>query len=363
MSGRPWYKRYPADFLHGTSMLSCEEKGAYSVALDLMYDRGGPIPDDAGWLARMCGCTVRKWSQVLRPALLAAGKLRICGDGMLSNGRMEYETQQAAEAVQVARQSGKRGGRPKKAQPGDKSQKKYVESGIFNDLAKGSGSVEEAEPGVNSDPAIIEPIISAQSNEIKDIDSDTLLRPADRAAAATDVISGLSSNYRLDKSEIIETKPFEIKAPPKADSETQSLEVRKKERTSLAGGSASASAPAPPRDRASRLPADWRVSDAEIAFGISVGFSRQAVELMADRFADHFHAKGGQHARKVDWTATWRNWVREDQRREGAGAGRRHAYRASPIEQARQDWGCGTFLAPIIDPEPDVQSRLIGASS
>jgi hypothetical protein len=30
------------------------------------------------------------------------------------------------------------------------------------------------------------------------------------------------------------------------------------------------------------------------------------------RFRDYWLAKAGAHARKVDWLATWRNWVRNE---------------------------------------------------
>ncbi|MGH8431263.1 MAG: hypothetical protein ACREUF_12750, partial [Solimonas sp.] len=33
---------------------------------------------------------------------------------------------------------------------------------------------------------------------------------------------------------------------------------------------------------------------------------------VAEVFRDHWHAKGGADARKVDWEATWRNWVRRE---------------------------------------------------
>jgi hypothetical protein len=36
---------------------------------------------------------------------------------------------------------------------------------------------------------------------------------------------------------------------------------------------------------------------------------------VADRFRDFWHAKPGQGGVKLDWTATWRNWCREDARR------------------------------------------------
>ena len=64
MSERPWYRRYGSDFIAGTLGLSLEEKGAYSIVLDLIYDRRRPIPDDARYIAGVCGCSVRKWTAI-----------------------------------------------------------------------------------------------------------------------------------------------------------------------------------------------------------------------------------------------------------------------------------------------------------
>ncbi|CAL9915138.1 hypothetical protein LSO9J_80044 [Candidatus Liberibacter solanacearum] len=43
MNNRPWYKRYPADFISGVLELTLEQKRAYSIIIDLMYDRGGAV--------------------------------------------------------------------------------------------------------------------------------------------------------------------------------------------------------------------------------------------------------------------------------------------------------------------------------
>lgn len=85
MGVRPWYKRYPGDFIAGTLQMSLEEKGAYSMVLDLIYDRGEPIPDDSQWIARVCGCSTRKWN-ALRNRLIEIGKLT-AKDGVLINAR------------------------------------------------------------------------------------------------------------------------------------------------------------------------------------------------------------------------------------------------------------------------------------
>lgn len=108
MSSRPWYKRYGADFVHGTLGLTLEEKGAYSLCLDLIYDRGGPIPDDARWLAGVCGVSVRKWNAI-RDRLVDVGKLGAEG-GFLTNTRAEREIAIAAKTARKLAENGSKGG-------------------------------------------------------------------------------------------------------------------------------------------------------------------------------------------------------------------------------------------------------------
>jgi hypothetical protein len=38
-------------------------------------------------------------------------------------------------------------------------------------------------------------------------------------------------------------------------------------------------------------------------------------QKVAECFRDHWLSKAGKDARKVDWSATWRNWCREDKSR------------------------------------------------
>lgn len=108
MSGRPWYKRYGGDFISGTLGLSLEEKGAYSLVLDLIYDRGGPIPDDPRYIAGVCGCSVRRWNAI-RERLLSAGKI-VATDGRLSNARAEKEIKNAAKTARKFAENGSKGG-------------------------------------------------------------------------------------------------------------------------------------------------------------------------------------------------------------------------------------------------------------
>lgn len=112
MNGRPWYKRYPADFIAGTLQLSLEEKGAFSIVLDLIYDRGGPIPDDSAWIARACGCSVRKWNQI-RETLLSENKIYTDG-GLISNRRADKNVENERKTADKLAENGAKGAEKKR---------------------------------------------------------------------------------------------------------------------------------------------------------------------------------------------------------------------------------------------------------
>lgn len=125
-SDRPWYKRYPSDFIAGTISLSLEEAGAYSYIIDLIHDRGGPIPDDPQWIARVCGCSTRKWKGI-RVKLIQAGKIYE-NDGFISSKRAEKDAETNAKEARKLSESGAKGA--------EKTNKKKAEENENNDLGK-----------------------------------------------------------------------------------------------------------------------------------------------------------------------------------------------------------------------------------
>jgi Helix-turn-helix domain len=95
-----------------------------------------------------------------------------------------------------------------------------------------------------------------------------------------------------------------------------------------AGGALSAP-PAPPQDdrlpeqpapkkprssepRAHRLPEDWQPSESDVAYAQGLGLDPVRV---AENFRDYWLAKGGDKARKTNWSLTWKSWCREDKER------------------------------------------------
>lgn len=105
---QPWYRRFPDNFIAGTVGMTLEEKGAYSLILDLMYVRGGPVPDEPRYIAGVCNCSVRKWNTI-RDRLIALGKIEIA-DGFLTNHRAEKEIENALKTSRKLAENGAKGG-------------------------------------------------------------------------------------------------------------------------------------------------------------------------------------------------------------------------------------------------------------
>lgn len=63
-----------------------------------------------------------------------------------------------------------------------------------------------------------------------------------------------------------------------------------------------------------RLPDGWQLPKAwgEWALAEYPTWTAEIVRLEAAKFADHWHAKAGKDATKLDWEATWRKWCRSD---------------------------------------------------
>lgn len=64
----------------------------------------------------------------------------------------------------------------------------------------------------------------------------------------------------------------------------------------------------------SRLPSDWVLPKAwgDWALSERVDWQPENVRRVADSFRDYWVSAAGKDARKADWEATWRNWVRKE---------------------------------------------------
>lgn len=64
-------------------------------------------------------------------------------------------------------------------------------------------------------------------------------------------------------------------------------------------------------ERGTRLPDDWQPTDDDLAFCHSEGLSPEETRRATDEFRDYWHGLPGARGRKLDWSKTFRNRVRE----------------------------------------------------
>lgn len=105
-------------------------------------------------------------------------------------------------------------------------------------------------------------------------------------------------------------------------------------------------APSATAKRGSRLPADWQLPKpwGEWAMQEKPAWAADDVRRCSEKFRDHWLAKSGQGATKVDWQATWRNWVRNE--------GDPPLARASPSRINAQAATLSALTGGLTDPKP-----------
>ncbi|MBO9398752.1 YdaU family protein [Shimia sp. R9_2] len=65
------------------------------------------------------------------------------------------------------------------------------------------------------------------------------------------------------------------------------------------------------KPRGDRLPEDWVLPKALGDWAVDQGLPPQDVRKEAAKFIDYWHSVPGQKGVKLDWPATWRNWIRK----------------------------------------------------
>lgn len=69
-----------------------------------------------------------------------------------------------------------------------------------------------------------------------------------------------------------------------------------------------------PRKRATRIPDDFAVTPSMLSWA-SKNAPHTNVDRATAKFVDYWTAASGAKASKLDWVATWRNWMREEEER------------------------------------------------
>lgn len=70
-------------------------------------------------------------------------------------------------------------------------------------------------------------------------------------------------------------------------------------------------------NRGTRIASDWAPSETDRTFAKQEGFSEFEVQREASKFRDYWTACAGSRGVKLDWPATWRQWIRSTADRAG----------------------------------------------
>jgi hypothetical protein len=103
------------------------------------------------------------------------------------------------------------------------------------------------------------------------------------------------------------------KEPEENPAVTQGKPKPNPDETDKRGGEGNSSPSLRSGERATRLPKDWTIPADWAAWGST---ERPDLDMLktAQRFRDYWVAKPGKAGTKLDWEATWRNWVRDERK-------------------------------------------------
>lgn len=147
---------------------------------------------------------------------------------------------------------------------------------------------------------------------------------------------GLASiRNQREKEDLLKQKPKPQK-PEARDQSTSNADALEGARTNEPASDLPAKRPGKVRGsaRATRLPDHWQLQPQDYAMASQEGLTPQEINREADKFRDYWRAKGGAAGRKLDWSATWRNWIRRT-----ADAKPDHADGHGRAQPARQSGG------------------------
>jgi len=145
----------------------------------------------------------------------------------------------------------------------------------------------------------VDAILAAMQGRV--IDGDRVLGWEKRQPIREDGAAARAKAWRNTQSERKRTQANASEREQTLDTDTDTDTEKEQKKEPLS--------PLAPTKRATALPACWKPTDEMIA---KAKADRPDVDVgvEVEKFRDYWTAKGGKEGRKLDWDATWRNWIR-----------------------------------------------------
>jgi hypothetical protein len=150
---------------------------------------------------------------------------------------------------------------------------------------------------------------------IKRLETETMIGTQTGTVSGTAQLVITICNYdkyqpAQNKAERDAERKAERAAEQQRNREERHLEKEKRVGKSLTKEANLLSLGAVGKPTAARLPLDWVLPAPWGEWAVAEGWQAQAVRREAECFRDYWHSRGAGAA-KVDWQATWRNWIRK----------------------------------------------------
>ncbi|WP_273756929.1 YdaU family protein [Bartonella sp. MM73XJBT] len=276
----PWIRFHLYDWISGTNGMTSEQRGVYITLLVCMYEKKEPLKTDFQTLARVCHCSQKKFAAIVE-YLIRNDKL-IETDSGLWNTRVEEELKGFSDKKdhisQVRSEAGKKGAQAKNAikqhvnnfaEANDKQNVFFAEANVKqnqaiknkNNIYKKTKTIVLAKKEINSE--------NLETNDLVEepTEVDTLQSQSEQNATSSETQPPLHEQENVPK------KAKQVNT-----------------------------------DRGCRLPADF---EPDYDFALAEGLPPERIKIEIAKFRDFWKAKAGKDARKTDWKATWRNWIRK----------------------------------------------------
>ncbi|WP_375634884.1 DUF1376 domain-containing protein [Bartonella sp. MM100QHHN] len=280
-NGMPWIRFHLYDWISGTDVMTLEQRGVYITLLVYMYEKKEPLKTDFQTLARVCHCSQKKFAAIVE-YLMRNDKV-IETDNGLWNTRVEEELKDFSDKKehisQVRSEAGKKGAKAK------------------NNIKQHINNFAEAKDKQN--------VFFAEANDKQNL-----------------AIKNQNKNniYKKNKTIVLSKKEIDFEDLEITDLVHEPIEVDAVESQSEQNATSSENQPliheqenVPEKakrskaNRGCRLPEDF---EPDYDFAIEEGLPPERVKVEIAKFRDYWRSKAGANATKIDWQATWRNWVR-----------------------------------------------------
>ncbi len=277
-----WTRLNAGEWMNEVSCLSPEEKCIYVMLRFQMLYTGEPLLNDLKALALYVGYPVKTFIKALEFLLLKKKLIRL-EDNRLWNLDVEAELNDSKEKSEAASKAANSRWHKTKGKNDDKNESAYADCMQSACDAHSVAQCDRNAININNN------IYNKKTNTIvlakKEIGSENL--------ETTDLVEEpIEDDALKSQSEQIETSSEN--QPPIHEQES----VPKKAKRTKA-------------NRGCRIPADF---EPDYDFALAEGLPLERVKVEMAKFQDYRRSKAGANATKIDWQATWRNWVRNSKK-------------------------------------------------